>query len=250
VGLRELDTGLNTVGENVSKLLIITGGSQGIGRATAERFLGDGYRVINLSRRPIPLAGAEQCSVDMSAPAWLTDCAETLVSAAKAAEQVVLIHNAARQDSDTVASLQGESFRDVLQINLVAPQQLNALLIPHMAAGSSILYVGSTLAEKAVKGCASYIASKHGLVGLMRATVQDLAGTGIHSACICPGFTDTDMLRGHINNDPDVIAAITANVSAGRLIDPAEIADLLHFGARSPVVSGAVIHANLGQIEH
>lgn len=250
MGLGELDQGLRNVGDSVNKLLVITGGSQGIGRETAARFLREGYRVINLSRRPIELPGAEQCSVDMAAPEWLASCADTLVNAASQAERVVLIHNAARQEGDTVASLQGESFRNVLQVNLVAPQQLNALLIPHMAAGSSILYVGSTLAEKAVKGCASYIASKHGLVGLMRATVQDLAGSGIHSVCVCPGFTDTDMLRGHINNDPEVIAAITANVSAGRLIDPAEIADVLYFSASSPVVSGAVIHANLGQIEH
>ncbi len=234
----------------MSKLLIITGGSQGIGRATAQRFVDEGYRVINLSRRAIDVVGAEQLVADMSQPQWLDQCAEALRAAAEDAQQVVLIHNAARQEGDTVANLDGETFRAVLQVNLVAPQQLNALLIPLMKPGSAILYVGSTLAEKAVSGCASYIASKHGLVGLMRATVQDLVGSGIHSACICPGFTDTDMLRGHINNDPEVIAAITANVSAGRLIAPSEIADTLYFCAQSPVISGAVIHANLGQVEH
>jgi NAD(P)-dependent dehydrogenase (short-subunit alcohol dehydrogenase family) len=216
-----------------------------------ERFLAEGYRVINLSRRSLDIEGVLQLSVDMGHIDWLAGmAAEALSIAAESADEIVLIHNAARQDSDTVATLAAEDFAAVLQINLVAPQQLNAVLIPYMKPGSSILYVGSTLAEKAVRGCASYVASKHGLVGLMRATVQDLAGTGIHSACVCPGFTDTAMLRGHINNDPEVIAAITANVSAGRLIDPQEIADTLYFCARSPVISGAVIHANLGQIEH
>ena len=213
--------------------------------------MAEGYRVINLSRRSLDIEGVLQLSVDMGRIDWLEGmAAEALSIAAESADEIVLIHNAARQDSDTVATLAAESFAAVLQINLVAPQQLNAVLIPYMKPGSSILYVGSTLAEKAVRGCASYVASKHGLVGLMRATVQDLAGTGIHSACVCPGFTDTAMLRGHINNDPEVIAAITANVSAGRLIDPQEIADTLYFCARSPVISGAVIHANLGQIEH
>lgn len=211
----------------------------------------EGYRVINLSRRSLDIEGVLQLSVDMGRIDWLEGmAAEALSIAAESADEIVLIHNAARQDSDTVATLAAEDFAAVLQINLVAPQQLNAVLIPYMKPGSSILYVGSTLAEKAVRGCASYVASKHGLVGLMRATVQDLAGTGIHSACVCPGFTDTAMLRGHINNDPEVIAAITANVSAARLIDPQEIADTLYFCARSPVISGAVIHANLGQIEH
>ncbi len=213
--------------------------------------MAEGYRVINLSRRSLDIEGVLQLSVDMGRIDWLEGmAAEALSIAAESADEIVLIHNAARQDSDTVATLAAENFAAVLQINLVAPQQLNAVLIPYMKPGSSILYVGSTLAEKAVRGCASYVASKHGLVGLMRATVQDLAGTGIHSACVCPGFTDTAMLRGHINNDPGVIAAITANVSAGRLIDPQEIADTLYFCAHSPVISGAVIHANLGQIEH
>lgn len=235
----------------MNKLVVISGGSQGIGRATVERFLAEGYRVINLSRRSLDIEGVLQLSVDMGRIDWLEGmAAEALSIAAESADEIVLIHNAARQDSDTVATLAAENFAAVLQINLVAPQQLNAVLIPYMKPGSSILYVGSTLAEKAVRGCASYVASKHGLVGLMRATVQDLAGSGIHSACVCPGFTDTAMLRGHINNDPEVIAAITANVSAGRLIDPQEIADTLYFCARSPVISGAVIHANLGQIEH
>ena len=235
----------------MNKLVVISGGSQGIGRATVERFLAEGYRVINLSRRSLDIEGVLQLSVDMGRIDWLEGmAAEALSIAAESADEIVLIHNAARQDSDTVATLAAENFAAVLQINLVAPQQLNAVLIPYMKPGSSILYVGSTLAEKAVRGCASYVASKHGLVGLMRATVQDLAGTGIHSACVCPGFTDTAMLRGHIDNDPEVIAAITANVSAGRLIDPQEIADTLYFCARSPVISGAVIHANLGQIEH
>ena len=235
----------------MNKLVVISGGSQGIGRATVERFLAEGYRVINLSRRSLEIEGVLQLSVDMGRIDWLEGmAAEALSIAAESADEIVLSHNAARQDSDTVATLAAENFAAVLQINLVAPQQLNAVLIPYMKPGSSILYVGSTLAEKAVRGCASYVASKHGLVGLMRATVQDLAVTGIHSACVCPGFTDTAMLRGHINNDPEVIAAITANVSAGRLIDPQEIADTLYFCARSPVISGAVIHANLGQIEH
>lgn len=233
----------------MTKVLIITGGSKGIGRATAQRFSDDGYQVVNLSRHAIDLAGAVQVTADMSHHDWLDGCRAALLEAVSGAQRVVLLHNAARQEADTVAELAGEAFRAVLQVNLVAPQQLNQLLIPHMPAGSSILYVGSTLAEKAVSGCASYIASKHGLVGLMRSTVQDLAGKGIHSACVCPGFTDTEMLRGHINNDPAVIEAITANVSHQRLIDPDEIARCLAFCAGNPVISGSVIHANLGQIE-
>ncbi|MFT6577771.1 MAG: NAD(P)-dependent dehydrogenase (short-subunit alcohol dehydrogenase family) [Zhongshania sp.] len=236
--------------ENVmSKVLILSGGSQGIGFATAKRFLAEGYRVVNLSRRAIDLAGAEHIGVDMQKRDWLDNCINDLEAVAKDADELVLLHNAARHDSDTVRDLSAENFADVLQVNLVAPQQLNTLLIPLMKSGSAILYMGSTLSEKAVAGCASYIASKHGVVGLMKATTQDLIGRGIHTACICPGFTDTAMLRGNLGDDPVVMAAITGMVSYGRLIDPAEIVDTIWFCAQSPVINGSVLHANLGQIE-
>ncbi len=231
------------------ELLIITGGSGGIGLATVRRFLTAGYRVLNLSRRPIAQEGVEQVLADVQQADWLAACATQLQAAATKASRITLIHNAARHDSDSVCDLDAENFREVLQVNLVAPQQLNALLIPFMKPGSSILYVGTTLAEKAVAGCASYVASKHAVIGLMRATVQDLVGRNIHSACVCPGFTDTAMLRGQMGDDPAVEAAITGMVSQGRLIAPEEIAETLFFCAGNPVISGSVIHANLGQIE-
>ena len=116
-----------------------------------------------------------------------------------------------------------------------------------MPSGSSILYVGSTLAEKAVPNSYSYVVTKHALIGMMRATCQDLAGRGIHTACICPGFTDTEMLRAHV---PDEAMDAVRGLSAyGRLIEPSEIAHTLHWAAESPVINGAVLHANLGQVE-
>ena len=54
---------------------------------------------------------------------------------------------------------------------------------------------------KAVPNSFSYILSKHAQVGIMRATRQDLMGKGIHTALINPGFTDTEMLQKHLNND-------------------------------------------------
>ena len=82
---------------------------------------------------------------------------------------------------------------------------------------------------------------------MMRALCQDLAGTGIHTACICPGFTDTEMLRAHVPTD--AIDAVAGMSAFDRLIEPAEIAATLLFAAEHPVVNGAVIHANLGQRE-
>mmetsp|Transcript_34488 Transcript_34488/g.63897 ORF Transcript_34488/g.63897 Transcript_34488/m.63897 type:complete len:119 (-) Transcript_34488:226-582(-) len=117
-----------------------------------------------------------------------------------------------------------------------------------MTRGSSIIFVGSTLSEKAVSGALTYSTSKHALVGLMRATTQDLFGSGIHCVMVCPGFTDTPMLRKHLS-DPEVLSAIASNNSFNRLVEPSEIASVVTDASLSPVLNGAIIHANLGQKE-
>ena len=162
---------------------------------------------------------------------------------------VIAVHNAANLVKDSVRDVEPGSLRDVLEVNVVAPTILNQALIPRMGPDSAILYVGSTLSEKAVPGSLSYVASKHAVVGLMRATCQDLMGTGIHTACICPGFTDTEMLRTHLIHDDTVLDEIKGMTSANRLIVPEEIAEILYAAATSPVFNGAVLHANMGQKE-
>ena len=163
--------------------------------------------------------------------------------------EIVLIHNAATLVNDSVLDVEIDEFRDVLNLNVFAAQLMNQILLDKMRPGSAIIYLGSTLAEKAVANSFSYVTSKHAVIGMMRATCQDLAGTGIHTACICPGFTDTEMLKIHVGNDQEVLDEIARLSTFGRLIKPGEIADTLFFAALNPVVNGAVIHANLGQVE-
>ncbi len=226
--------------------VVITGGSRGIGLATSRLFQSAGYEVVSLSRSPPPLDEVDHLVCDIGDPVSVAQAGELAAERAQDWDQTVLIHNAAVHRQDTVADLAADDLLAVLCANLATPQALNRRLLPLMRPGSSVLYVGSTLAEKAVAGAASYVVSKHGLIGLMRATCQDLAGRGVHTACVCPGFTDTDMLRAHAG---DAVEAITAMVTAGRLLTPAEIADLLRVCADSPALNGAVLHANLGQIE-
>ena len=227
--------------------LVITGASSGIGYATAETFRGDGYRVINLSRSVCDIDGVLNLSGDLSDPSFLPLISESLAAAVADADSLCLVHNAARLGHDTIQNIETDALRQIYEINLVAPTILNRLLLPHMTDGSSILYVGSTLGEKAVPGSFSYVVSKHASIGMMRASCQDLAGTGIHTACINPGFTDTEMLRDHIPNE--VMPDIAQMSTFGRLIEPAEIGKTLLFAAQNPVINGSVINANLGQIE-
>lgn len=228
------------------KALVITGASRGIGLSTAKLFNEHGYHIINLSRRRIdPSIGTQICT-DISQPNWLDGCKNQLLDQLGEPEQVVTVHNASILLKDSISDA-SHDFSTVLQTNVIAAQQLNEILIEKMVPGSSIHYIGSTLSDQAVANTLSYTTSKHATLGLMRASCQDLMGTGIHCTCICPGFTDTEMLRDHIGNDPAVIESIAGMNAFNRLITPEEIAETIFFAANSPVLNGTVIHANLGQ---
>ncbi|MXZ45338.1 MAG: SDR family oxidoreductase [Gammaproteobacteria bacterium] len=228
---------------------VITGASSGIGLATARLFLEHRYEVYNLSRRPCPDTRVNSVKIDLSSPRLAVNLKRSLLSQLDLTPptEIHLIHNAAKLHSDTALATTDETLQEVMQVNVFAPNTLNRLLIPHMAAGSSIVLVGSTLAEKAVANVFSYVTSKHAVVGMMRALCQDLAGTEVHVSCICPGFTDTEMLRSRIPEDNlnDVAQMSTFQ----RLVQPEEIAQSIFWATQNPVLNGSVIHANLGQKE-
>lgn len=230
-------------------LLIVTGASTGIGRAIVTRFLLEGCVVVNLSRRPCTERGVENLACDLAQPGAIDRIAAPLGAWLADADRICLVHNASIMRRDSIDALPSEALRDVLELTLVAANGLNQLVLPHMGAGSSIIYIGSTLAEKAVPGVASYVIAKHALAGMMRATCQDLAGRGIHTCMICPGFTDTEQIRAMIGGDPGTLAALTGMSAFDRLIEPEEIAETVAFAAHAPVLNGALIHANLGQRE-
>jgi NAD(P)-dependent dehydrogenase (short-subunit alcohol dehydrogenase family) len=230
--------------------LIITGASAGIGLATAQHFLEQGFRVVNLSRRPCPLPAVQNFAVDLADGTMWEAVSEPLRQAVASAERIILIHNAALLPGDTVATVDAATLRTVMEVNIVAPTILNRLLLPLMRPGSAILYVGSTLSEKGVAGQLSYVTAKHALVGLMRATCQDLMGKQVHTACICPGLTDTEMLRQRAGNNEALLDFFRNMSSENRLVQPQEIAAVLYFAAMNSVINGTVLHANLGQKEH
>lgn len=238
----------NKLGLKLDKHLIITGASSGIGYATAKLFQEDGYQVINLSRSKINLKNANHLTADLSKRDWSNEVSKKLSSILTDSSEISLIHNASMMQSDNVENIDINNLRDIYEVNLVAPAILNKIIIPYMKNGSSILYVGSTLSEKAVPQMSSYVTSKHGMIGLMRSTCQDLFGRYIHTACICPGATETEMLQEYVQGNQEALDMMAQTLSENRLISSEEIAKALFFCAKNSVINGSVIHANLGII--
>ena len=129
------------------KLVLITGASAGIGLATARAFADDDFTVVNLSRRRCPLPKVTHINCDLATPRFLDNISGQLGPLLGDAERIVLIHNAARFANDSAVETPSNRLREILEVNLVAPNTLNYFTLPFMRPGSSVLYVGSTLSE-------------------------------------------------------------------------------------------------------
>lgn len=231
----------------MKKILIITGGSRGVGLATIKRFLGAGWQAINISRSACALEGVANISMDLALPEQITDYAGKFKELLENVSEVAVVHNAAFYECDTVDSLVIADMQKTFTVNVVAPTALNQMLIPLLPAGSSIIFLGSTLSRKAVPGSASYTVSKHAVIGLMKATCQDLRDKQIRSCAICPGLVDTQLLQDTM--DAETQKYLLENVIIGkRLIEPEEMADVIYFTATTPCLNGATINADLGQV--
>ena len=227
--------------------VIVTGASSGIGLAVAERFASLGHRVISVARRRCPVDIVHSMLMDLARPDAVPALMAELSKLLPAQTVIHLIHNAAGLPHDNALEVDGGVLERTLRLNVVTPALLNAALVPRMAKGSSIIFVGSTLSEKGAPRRLSYVTGKHAMLGLMRATVQDLWGRGISCLCVAPGFVDTGMLRPVLEADPMLEREVVDMVSYGRLLEPEEIAELIEFATRAPALNGANVNANLGQ---
>lgn len=229
----------------MKKYLIITGGSRGIGKATIEHFLSMGFHIINISRSQCDVTNVMNINTDLQDQTSVDQCTRMLNELIGDATSICLVHNAASLIPDCVDAISLSNLNDMLTVNVLAPIRINQACLPFMKSGSSIIYIGSALAEIAVAGCASYTISKHALLGLMRATCQDLAAKQIFTVCICPGIVDTKLMRDSM--DPAIIDWLTKHKIIGkRLIQPHEIAELIYIAAQQPLLNGKIIHADLG----
>ena len=236
-------------------LLIITGGGSGIGAAVVRQAAADGWMVLSLSRSGMrePLTPQQQARVESVQLDLVRDWRESalaftqsvLYRHTRGARRIALVHNAAFSFNDTAQSPGIRDMSALIELSTVIPARMNAMVIPRMQPGSSILFIGSTLSHKGVAGSLSYVTAKHALLGLARATARDLYGTGIHSLSICPGPTETAMLRSLYGEER--FGLFAPLMSEGRLASPEEIARVVLFATASPQMHGALIDAAFGE---
>jgi 3-oxoacyl-[acyl-carrier protein] reductase len=230
--------------EASGRVVLVTGGNRGIGLAIARGFVAQGDRVA-VTTRGTPVDGVYNVTCDVTSAASVEEAFKRIETELGPVE--VLVANAGVTQDGLLLRMSEDAFTSVLDTNLTG-----AFRVVKRAAGpmvrarrGRIILVSSVVAMLGSAGQANYAASKAGLIGFARSLARELASRSITVNVIAPGFVETDM-TGAL--DDERRSAILANVPAGRMASPEEIAGVVSFLA-SPAaayITGAVIPVDGG----
>jgi NAD(P)-dependent dehydrogenase (short-subunit alcohol dehydrogenase family) len=229
------------------RAVVVSGGAEGIGRATAERAQRLGARVAVLDVQPMTYEGPLAIDCDVASGAAVERAFE--VVARELGPTAVLVNNAGVAPHGPFDEIDEKSWRRTLDVNLTGMYLCTRAALPQLrrARRASIVNVASQAARHRSLACdAAYAAAKGGVLPLTRQLGYELAGDGIRVNCVCPGAVDTQIPRRNLTRTER--AAMVANVPLGRAADPAEIAAVICFLASDAAsfMTGAVVDVNGG----
>lgn len=177
--------------DSKQRLAVVTGASRGVGLAIAQRLLADGWRVATIDREPVDVAGVRAFGADLGNPAEIETVCATLKADGVAIDGIV--NNAAVQGGAPIGEQSLADWQRFLDINITAPWLLIKGLAPLLADQASIVNVGSVASVTGFTNRASYVASKHALLGLTRALAVEFAPR-IRVNLLCLGTFETPTL--------------------------------------------------------
>jgi 3-oxoacyl-[acyl-carrier protein] reductase len=215
------------------KTALVTGGSQGIGHATASLLHGMGADVTVTGTRqifedyPDPIAGVRYLQADLAHP----EARASLAAQFPAID--ILVNNAGGGRRN---EYEQDAFEAVIDLNLNAVMDLSVRLFPALkASGGSVVNVGSLASFLSLKETPAYTASKAGLLGLTRALGDKWALDGVRVNLVAPGFIATRM-TAPMRSDPEFEKRLLKSVPMRRWGRAEEVAEVILFLA-SPAAS-------------
>ncbi|MBI4451499.1 SDR family oxidoreductase [Candidatus Woesearchaeota archaeon] len=235
------------------KVVVITGGGSGFGKANANRAAHEGAQVIILERKP---SATSKEIIRSGGKAVSIVCDVAKESAVKQAfseikkhfgKVDVLVNNAGIFRHGNIVSTTAKDWDEVLAVNLKGVYLCSKYAIPLTRKGGSIVNISSYYGLQGGASVAAYCASKGGVLNLTRAMALAHAREGIRVNCICPGAIDTPMLRKDFPTDRQVRAIVAAN-PMGRVGKPEEVAAAILWLAsdEASYVTGAILSVDGG----
>ncbi|MFG1885068.1 SDR family NAD(P)-dependent oxidoreductase [Micromonospora sp. NPDC049102] len=231
---------------------IVTGGSSGIGRATAVELRARGARVAVLDLDP---SGLDDDVVGITADVSSRPSVDAAVAAA--AEALggldVVVNNAGIGATGTVADQGDDEWHRVLDVNVVGMARVVTAALPWLRRSdhASVVNLSSIAALNGLPGRALYSASKGAVLSLTLAMATDHVREGIRFNCVCPGTADTPWVGRLLAQADDPAAeraALQARQPIGRLVTPEEVANAILYLAspRSASTTGTVLDVDGG----
>ncbi|MDH2426161.1 SDR family NAD(P)-dependent oxidoreductase [Sphaerisporangium sp. TRM90804] len=240
---------------------VVTGGGRGIGRAVAERLLGDGGAVVVLEAGPVPWAELGTAGGRVAVVAG--DAADEAVAeraAARAGELGVFtgwVNNAAVFGDASVHTAPARAVLDLVAANLDAAIVGSAAAVRRFLSagtGGAIVNVSSHQARRAVAGCLPYVTAKAAVEGLTRALAVEYGPRGIRANAVAPGSVDTERYRGFVAGlEAGAAARVERRMRQahplGRVARAAEVAAVIvHLlSAEASFVTGATVPVDGGR---
>jgi NAD(P)-dependent dehydrogenase (short-subunit alcohol dehydrogenase family) len=244
------------------KHALVTGGGSGIGAAIAKVMIDKGAAVTIIGRNSDKLSSkAEELGVqyqvaDITDRVQVRDAFSSAVNVNGAID--VLVNNAGAADAVAFAKMEDELWDQMLSVNLTGVYNCTKAVIAGMLekGGGRIVNVASTAALSGYAYVSAYCAAKHGVIGLTRALALEYAKKGITVNAVCPGYTDTEIVRQAIakivaatgRSSDEALAELLKTNPQGRLIRPEEVADTVIWLCRQESVTGQAIAVAGGEV--
>jgi len=238
------------------RVALVTGGARGIGREIVLRLAEAGCRVAinchgsvdaaNALAEQLASAGSQAIVLpgSIADPATGPMLAERTI--ARFAQIDVLVNNAGITRDTTMRRMTDEQFGEVVETNLVGTHRVTkAVLEPMCERGfGRIISVSSFVGQLGNYGQANYAATKGGLIAWTKTLAFEVARFGVTVNCVCPGFIDTDMLRGVPEH---VLERLLARIPLARFGDPDEIArGVVYLVRDGDYITGSCLNINGG----
>lgn len=245
---------------------LVTGAARGIGAAIARTLAAEGARLTLLgrSREALAALASELPGEHGFVVADVADAAQVQAAFAEARAErgpiAILVNNAGQAESAPFGKTSPELWQRMLAVNLTGTFLCTQAALPDMlaAGGGRIVNIASTAAQKGYAYVSAYVAAKHGVLGLTRSLALEVARKNITVNAVCPGYTETDILRESIANvvaktgrsEEQARAEFAAGNPQQRIVQPQEVADAVRWlcGDGASAITGQAISVSGGEV--